>query len=57
VPVDTDGTFCIYNSAPVDLVVDIQGAFSPQGSLHYHQLPARRLYDSRAQGSFNVSGR
>ncbi len=27
VPVDADGSFCLYTSAPVDLIVDVQGVY------------------------------
>lgn len=47
VPVAADGSFCIYNSAPVDLIVDVQGAFSPTGDLEFFPSDPQRLVDSR----------
>jgi hypothetical protein len=48
VPLDTDGTFCIYNQQPVNLVVDVQGTFVPTGGLGFAPTPPRRVLDTRA---------
>lgn len=50
VPVDPDGSFCIYNQSTVNLVVDIQGAFSSSGSQQYFPISNRypRVLDTRA---------
>lgn len=47
VPVDADGSFCVYNMAPVDLVVDIQGSYAPNGTQHFFPTSPRRLVDTR----------
>jgi hypothetical protein len=47
VPLDADGTFCIYTSASVHLIADIQGTFSADGANLFTPIPARRVYDSR----------
>jgi hypothetical protein len=38
VPLDTDGSFCIYSEQAVDLVVDVQGLFSPAGTLRFTRI-------------------
>lgn len=44
VPVDPDGSFCIYNQTPVELIADLQGSFAPSGGLMFTaQAPTRRL--------------
>ena len=48
VPVDTDGSFCIYNHAPVQLVVDIQGAFATTGSQQFFTMTPNRILDTRS---------
>jgi hypothetical protein len=47
VPVDPDGAFCIYTQADVNLAVDIQGAFSPNGTQHFFPTPTARVLDTR----------
>jgi len=47
VPVDPDGSFCIYTSAPVDLVVDLQGSFGPTGRTAFDLVSPRRVLDTR----------
>ena len=45
VPVDADGSFCIFNQTAVHLVVDLQGGFSPighPGVLPDHAVPRTR---------------
>jgi hypothetical protein len=50
VPVDADGRFCIYNQSSVNLVVDLQGAFSPTGPLRFTPSPTvDRAIDTRLQ--------
>ena len=41
VPVDADGSFCIYQSAAVDLIVDIQGSLSAGGTQFQPITPRR----------------
>ena len=43
VPLDTDGSFCIYSEQAVDLVVDVQGIFSPTGIQTFSSLIWLRL--------------
>lgn len=49
VPLDDDGSFCIYASASTHLVVDLQGTFSGAGTLKLDMVPPARLLDSRLQ--------
>ena len=59
VPVDNDGTFCIYNEQQVHLIADLQGVFSPGGALRFDPVPPARLLDTRAAtpptGIFSIS--
>lgn len=48
VPVDADGSFCVYNSQPVNLVVDVQGAFSPTGAQRFFTIAPKRVLDTRS---------
>ena len=48
VPVDVDGSFCVYNSQPVNLVVDVQGAFSPTGAQRFFTVAPKRVLDTRS---------
>lgn len=47
VPVDADGSFCLYNHTPVQLVVDLQGSFSTTGSQEFFGLAPNRILDTR----------
>ena len=47
VPVDPDGTFCVYTSAATELIVDVQGTFSPGGDLRFVAINSTRRLDSR----------
>ena len=47
VPVDVDGSFCIYNQASVNLVVDLQGSFSAAGSQQFFPVGPTRVLDTR----------
>ena len=47
VPLDTDGSFCIYSEQAVDLVVDVQGLFSPTGTLRFTPTNPSRVLDTR----------
>jgi len=53
IALDADGAFCLFNSAPVDLVVDIQGSFAPssKGGLGFAANPPQRLLDTRTAPS------
>ncbi len=48
VPVDDDGSFCIYQQRTVDLVVDVQGAFREDGTHVFFPESPRRVLDTRA---------
>jgi hypothetical protein len=47
VPLDPDGSFCVYLSHATHLVVDLQGSFSPAGSLRFLPVTPVRRHDSR----------
>jgi len=47
VPVDADGSFCIYNSSWLDLVVDLQGSFSPSAPGRFFARTPSRVLDTR----------
>ena len=47
VPVDADGTFCVYTSAATELIVDVQGTFSPGGDLRFAPVNSVRRLDTR----------
>jgi len=51
VPLDTDGSFCIYSEQAVDLIVDVQGLFSPTGPLRFTPTNPSRVLDTRTWGS------
>ncbi len=50
VAVDPDGTFCVRVSAPMHVIVDLQGMFSPGGPLMFVPLPPVRRSDTRMPG-------
>jgi len=47
VPVDADGSFCVYTSAATELIVDLQGTFSPSGDLRFIAVNSTRRLDTR----------
>ena len=47
VPLDSDGSFCIYSEQAVDLIVDVQGIFSPTGTLRFTPTNPSRVMDTR----------
>jgi hypothetical protein len=51
VPLDTDGSFCIYTEQAVDLIVDVQGIFSPTGTLRFTPTNPSRVLDTRTWSS------
>ena len=51
VPLDTDGSFCIYSEQAVDLIVDVQGLFSPTGTLRFTPTNSSRVLDTRTWSS------
>jgi len=48
VPVDADGTFCVYTSSATRVLVDVQGTFSPSGDSRLIPVSSVRRFDSRA---------
>jgi hypothetical protein len=48
IPVDAAGMFCIYNSAPVQVLVDVQGSFKVGGGALFFPSSARRVLDTRS---------
>ena len=50
VSVDPDGTFCVVVSAPMHVVVDVQGSFSPTGALRFMPMAPVRRNDTRLPG-------
>jgi hypothetical protein len=47
VPVDADGSFCVYTSSATRVIVDIQGTFSPSADLRFIPVSSVRRLDSR----------
>jgi hypothetical protein len=47
VPLDADGSFCVYLSQATHLVVDLQGSFSPGAPLRFTPITPVRRHDSR----------
>ncbi len=47
VPLDPDGSFCVYLSHATHLVVDVQGSFAPSGTLRFVPVTPVREHDSR----------
>ena len=47
VPVAANGTFCIFTSAPTDVIVDITGVFSATGALQFVPVAPTRMVDTR----------
>jgi hypothetical protein len=51
VPVDADGSFCIYTSSATRVLVDVQGTFSPSGDLRFIPVSSVRRFDSRGMAN------
>ena len=47
VPLDPDGSFCVFLQQPTHLVVDLQGTFSATGTLRFTPITPVRRHDSR----------
>ncbi|MCU1360738.1 MAG: hypothetical protein JWN99_2027 [Ilumatobacteraceae bacterium] len=47
VPLDADGSFCIYRQRPVQLTVDVQGSFATTATDELHLVPPTRALDTR----------
>lgn len=50
VPLAADGTLCVYSEAGGDVIVDLQGAFVPDGGTRLVPVDAARLVDTRDTG-------
>ena len=46
-PVDADGSFCVYNSAAVNLIVDLQGTLSAGAGAQFLPVTPVRKLDTR----------
>ena len=51
VPVDADGTFCIFTSSATRVIVDVQGTFSPSGDSRFIPASSVRRFDSRGMAN------
>jgi len=51
VPVDADGSFCVYTSSATRVIVDIQGTFSPSADLRFIPVSSVRRFDSRGMAN------
>lgn len=47
VPVAGDGTFCVFTSAPTDVIVDVTGVFSATSDLRFTPVTPTRVLDTR----------
>ena len=47
VPLDNDGSFCIYTERTAHLLVDLQGTFAPSGALGFQRIDPTRRTDTR----------
>jgi glucose/arabinose dehydrogenase/PKD repeat protein len=47
VPLDADGSFCVYSQVPSQVIVDVQGTFSPDGAQRFTSVPPTRVLDTR----------
>jgi hypothetical protein len=52
VPVAADGTFCVYASNPVDVVVDLTGTFGASGGLRFVPTSPTRMLDTRTNATW-----
>jgi alpha-tubulin suppressor-like RCC1 family protein len=48
VPLDTQGSFCVYHDAPAEPIVDLQGTFASTGTLTAHPMAPQRVLDTRS---------
>ncbi|HSB88044.1 MAG TPA: SGNH/GDSL hydrolase family protein [Ilumatobacteraceae bacterium] len=47
IPVAANGTFCIFTSSPVDVIVDVTGVFGASGTLRFTPVAPTRMLDTR----------
>ena len=50
VPVAADGTYCVFVSSSMNLIVDLLGSFSDDGQLQFAPVSPVRVHDSRQPG-------
>lgn len=50
VPISVEGALCVYTESAGDVVVDLQGAFVPDGGARLTTVDAERLIDTRDTG-------
>ncbi len=50
VPVDPDGTYCVYISDPMHVLVDLMGTFTESGGDRFLSVTPHRVHDSRTLG-------
>jgi hypothetical protein len=50
VPLSADGELCVYTESAGDVMVDLQGAFVPDGGSRFTAIDADRLLDTRQTG-------
>jgi hypothetical protein len=50
----TDGTLCVFSSAPADVIVDLQGLFAEGDGARFDPLTPTRLLDTRNTGRRSV---
>ena len=51
VTLGADGTFCVYSSTTINLVVDLFGSYAPAVGSRYQPINATRAYDSRSRST------
>ncbi|MEZ5250369.1 MAG: hypothetical protein R2713_14510 [Ilumatobacteraceae bacterium] len=56
VPLDADGSFCVYTSNPTHVVVDLQGTFAPGADLRFVPVTPVRAHDSRTLNTPDRAG-
>ncbi len=50
VPLGADGSFCVFSNVTTELVVDLNGSFSPAAAARYEPIVTQRRVDTRATG-------
>jgi SpoIID/LytB domain protein len=56
VPLGADGTFCVFTNATTDVVVDLNGSFSPSAGGRFEPIVTQRRFDSRPAGQLLAAG-
>ena len=50
VPVAADGTYCVFTSSSMNIIIDVLGSFSEDGQLLFAPVSPVRVHDSRQPG-------